>query len=46
MRATDAALIEKIVRRDEMALAAVYDRYAAMLSSVLNRILRDAQAAE
>jgi RNA polymerase sigma-70 factor, ECF subfamily len=46
LRATDAALIAKIVQRDEMALAAVYDRYAAMLSSVLNRILRDTQAAE
>lgn len=46
MRATDAALMEKIVARDEAALAAVYDRYAGMLSSVLNRILRDSQAAE
>lgn len=46
MRPTDAALIDKIVARDEAALAALYDRYAAMLSSVLNRILRDSQAAE
>jgi RNA polymerase sigma-70 factor, ECF subfamily len=38
--------MEKIVARDEAALAAVYDRYAGMLSSVLNRILRDTQAAE
>ncbi|HKV03971.1 MAG TPA: sigma-70 family RNA polymerase sigma factor [Candidatus Acidoferrales bacterium] len=45
-RATDAALIEGVVRRDEAALAALYDRYAGMLSSVLNRILRDTQAAE
>jgi RNA polymerase sigma-70 factor (ECF subfamily) len=44
--ATDAALIQKITQRDEAALAAVYDRYAGMLSSVLNRILRDTQAAE
>src|SRR5262249_3475803 len=44
--ATDAALIQKITERDEAALAALYDRYACMLSSVLNRILRDAQAAE
>jgi len=43
---TNAALIERIVARDESALAALYDRYAAMLSSVLNRILRDTQAAE
>lgn len=46
LRATDAALMDKVVARDEAALAAVYDRYAAMLSSVLNRILRDSQAAE
>jgi RNA polymerase sigma-70 factor (ECF subfamily) len=38
--------MEKIVQRDESALAALYDRYAGMLSSVLNRILRDTQAAE
>lgn len=46
MRASDAALIERVMQRDETALAALYDRYAAMLSSVLNRILRDGQAAE
>lgn len=40
------ALIERIVARDETALASLYDRYAGMLSSVLNRILRDSQAAE
>jgi RNA polymerase sigma-70 factor (ECF subfamily) len=44
--ATDAALVHKITQRDEAALAALYDRYAGMLSSVLNRILRDNQAAE
>jgi len=44
--ATDAALVHKITQRDEAALAALYDRYAGMLSSVLNRILRDTQAAE
>jgi RNA polymerase sigma-70 factor (ECF subfamily) len=44
--ATDAALVQKITQRDEAALAALYDRYAGMLSSVLNRILRDTQAAE
>jgi RNA polymerase sigma-70 factor, ECF subfamily len=43
---TNAALIERIVAQDESALAALYDRYASMLSSVLNRILRDSQAAE
>jgi RNA polymerase sigma-70 factor, ECF subfamily len=45
-RASDAALVARIVERDESALAALYDRYAGMLSSVLNRILRDTQAAE
>lgn len=46
LRATDAALMDRIVQRDETALEALYDRYAGMLSSVLNRILRDTQAAE
>ena len=46
LRASDAALIDRIMQRDETALEALYDRYAGMLSSVLNRILRDAQAAE
>lgn len=46
MRASDAALMDRILQRDETALEALYDRYAGMLSSVLNRILRDAQAAE
>ena len=45
-RASDAALIQRIVERDESALAVLYDRYAGMLSSVLNRILHDTQAAE
>ena len=46
LRISDAALVARIVQRDESALAALYDRYAGMLSSVLNRILRDTQAAE
>jgi RNA polymerase sigma-70 factor, ECF subfamily len=46
LHASDAALIRRIVRRDESALAALYDRYAGVLFSVLNRILRDTQAAE
>ena len=45
-RASDAALVARIVQRDESALAALYDRYSGMLSPVLNRILRDSQAAE
>jgi RNA polymerase sigma-70 factor (ECF subfamily) len=44
--ASDAALIDRIIQRDETALEALYDRYATMLSSVLNRVLRDKQAAE
>jgi RNA polymerase sigma-70 factor (ECF subfamily) len=46
MRASDAALIERIVAKDEAALAVLYDRYAGMVCSMLNRILRDKQAAE
>ncbi len=38
--------MERVVQRDESALAMLYDRYAGMLSSVLIRILRDTQAAE
>lgn len=46
LKASDVALMERIMQRDETALEALYDRYAGMLWSVLNRILRDAQAAE
>lgn len=46
MRASDAALIERIVTKDEAALAVLYDRYAGLLLAVLNRIVRDKQAAE
>ncbi len=46
LKSSDAMLVARIVQRDESALAALYDRYGAMLSSVLNRILRDTQAAE
>ena len=45
-RITDAALIDRIIQRDESALEALYDRYAGMLTSVLSRILHDVQAAE
>jgi len=45
-RASDAALIERIARREESALAELYDRYCGMLTSVLRRIVRDDQAAE
>ena len=43
---TDAALIGRIVKRDETALELLYERYSGMLSSVLNRILHDTRAAE
>ena len=43
---SDAALLDGIVGRDPTALAALYDRYAGLLSSVLTRILRDTQGAE
>lgn len=45
-RATDWALIDRVIARDETALAALYDRYSGMVCSVLNRILRDTAAAE
>ena len=45
-RASDWALIERVVAQDETALAALYDRYSGMVCSVLNRILRDTAAAE
>ena len=44
--ASDAALVGRILQRDEAALAELYDRYAGMLTSVLVRILHDQQAAE
>ena len=43
---SDWSLIERVVARDETALAALYDRYSGLLCGILNRILRDAQAAE
>jgi RNA polymerase sigma-70 factor (ECF subfamily) len=36
----------RLVQRDQAALSALYDRYAGMLTSVLNRVLHDTQAAE
>jgi RNA polymerase sigma-70 factor, ECF subfamily len=44
--APDSALVEQMTTGDEAALAALYDRYAGMLFSMLMRILRDHQAAE
>ncbi|MFZ0036931.1 MAG: sigma-70 family RNA polymerase sigma factor [Candidatus Acidiferrales bacterium] len=45
-RSSDWTLIERIVARDETALASLYDRYSGLVCSVLNRILRDSAAAE
>ncbi len=44
--AADAALVRRIVDRDESALTAVYDRYAGLVYSVALRILKDAYPAE
>jgi RNA polymerase sigma-70 factor, ECF subfamily len=44
--APDAALVRRILKRDEAALGELYDRYAGLLTAVLVRILRDTQAAE
>jgi RNA polymerase sigma-70 factor (ECF subfamily) len=38
--------VARLAQRDESALSELYDRYAGMLTSVLNRIVRDTQAAE
>ena len=46
LRAADTTLIERIIHRDETALSLLYDRYAGMISSVLNRVLHDPQASE
>lgn len=43
---TDGELIARVVARDELALAALYDRYAGVVYSVVVRILRERQAAE
>jgi RNA polymerase sigma-70 factor, ECF subfamily len=42
----DSVLVERIMQRDERALAALYDRYAGMLYHLLQRILLDAATAE
>lgn len=42
----DAALMEKVMARDESAFATLYDRYSPMLYGMLMRILQDSQAAE
>jgi RNA polymerase sigma-70 factor (ECF subfamily) len=46
LRPSDGALMERVVARDESALAQLYDRYSGMVSAVAMRVLRDAGAAE
>lgn len=43
---SDQALLGRVAVGDESALAALYDRYAGVVYSVTNRILRDTGAAE
>ena len=45
-READHALVMRIVRREEAALAEVYDRYASLVYAVALRVLREATAAE
>ena len=44
--AQDSALLERIVQRDQSALAALYDRYSRLVFSLLLRIVRDRADAE
>jgi RNA polymerase sigma-70 factor, ECF subfamily len=42
----DAALLERVQRGDENAMASLFDRYSGIVYSVSLRVLRDAAAAE
>jgi RNA polymerase sigma-70 factor (ECF subfamily) len=44
--ASDWLLLERVVRKDESALAALYDRYSGLVYAESIRILRDGSAAE
>lgn len=44
--ASDWALVQRLVARDESALAVLYDRYSGLVCAVVTRILRDAGGAE
>lgn len=44
--ASDWSLLEGVVRKDEAALSALYDRYSGLVYSEAKRILRDSGAAE
>jgi len=43
---SDAELIVQVARGQQLALGALYDRYAGLLSTLLCRVLRDRQEAE
>ena len=43
---SDWSLLERVSRKDEEALSALYDRYGALVFSETKRILRDTGAAE
>ena len=43
---SDWSLLERVVRRDESALAALYDRYSGLVYAESLRILRDTASAE
>jgi RNA polymerase sigma-70 factor (ECF subfamily) len=43
---SDWSLLERVVRKDESALSALYDRYSGLVFSEAKRILRDTGAAE
>jgi RNA polymerase sigma-70 factor, ECF subfamily len=44
--ASDWSLLERVVRKDESALAVLYDRYCGLVYAESIRVLRDAGAAE
>jgi len=44
--AADISLLDRITRRDQVALAELYDRHGRLLFSLILRILRDRGAAE
>ena len=43
---SDWSLLERVVKKDEAALAALYDRYSRLVFAEASRILRDKGAAE
>ena len=43
---SDWSMLERVIRKDEAALSALYDRYSGLVFSEAKRILRDTGAAE